>query len=77
MGYYGPKGFYELKGSVAPAYVAPPAMDEAVARMLWEVSEKLTGVEWPAEEKSRASVVKRQAALMQKPFETDPVPRKK
>lgn len=46
MGYYGPDGFYELKGAVGPAVVAARAKDEAVARRLWEVSENLTGVEW-------------------------------
>jgi hypothetical protein len=46
-GYYGPNGFYELKGEVAPAKVFPQAKDEAVARKLWEVSERLTGVKWP------------------------------
>ncbi len=45
--YYGPNGFYELKGAVAPAKVFPRAKDEAVARQLWEVSEQLTGVKWP------------------------------
>jgi NAD(P)-dependent dehydrogenase (short-subunit alcohol dehydrogenase family) len=48
-GYYGPNGFYELKGRVAPAVVSPQAKDEAVAAQLWEVSERLTGVKWPAE----------------------------
>ena len=47
MGYYGPNGFYELKGPVAPAKVLPQAKDETVARKLWEVSERLTGVRWP------------------------------
>jgi hypothetical protein len=49
MGYYGPNGFYELKGPVAPAFVAAVAKDEATARKLWEASERLTGVEWPAQ----------------------------
>jgi NAD(P)-dependent dehydrogenase (short-subunit alcohol dehydrogenase family) len=47
MGYYGPNGFYELKGPVAPAKVLSQAKDETVARRLWEVSERLTGVQWP------------------------------
>ena len=47
MGYYGPNGFYEMKGAVAPAKIFPQAKDEAVARRLWEVSERLTGVNWP------------------------------
>ena len=55
-GYYGPNGFYELKGSVAPAKVFPQAKDEAVARKLWEVSERLTGVEWPAREQTSETV---------------------
>ena len=46
MGYYGPNGFYELKGPVAPAKVMPQAKDEAVAHKLWDVSEQLTGVQW-------------------------------
>jgi len=59
MGYYGPNGFYELKGPVASAYVAPKAKDEGLARKLWEVSEKLTAVQWPVEEQSRASFLSR------------------
>jgi NAD(P)-dependent dehydrogenase (short-subunit alcohol dehydrogenase family) len=55
MGYYGPNGFYELKGPVASAYVAPQARDETSARKLWEVSEKLTGVEWPGMERTDIS----------------------
>jgi len=48
-GYYGPNGFYELKGPVAPAAIFPQAKDEVVAAKLWEVSERLTGVKWPAD----------------------------
>jgi len=48
-GYYGPNGFYELKGPVAPAKVFPQVKDEVVARKLWAVSEQLTGVTWPAQ----------------------------
>ena len=63
-GYYGPNGFYELKGTVAPAKVFPQAKDEAVARKLWEVSEQLTGVEWPAKDQTPEPVtfsIKREA----------------
>ncbi len=42
--YYGPKGMSERKGSPAPAWVAPQAMDAAAAARLWQVSETLTGV---------------------------------
>ena len=55
-GYYGPDGFYELKGSVAPAKVFPQAKEEAVARKLWEVSEHLTGVQWPETQTGQASI---------------------
>ncbi len=48
MGYYGPGKMFEMKGPVAPAVIAKQAKDEAVARRLWEVSEKLTGVSFPA-----------------------------
>ena len=46
QGYYGPNGFYELKGAVAPAKVMPQAKDESVAGKLWQVSQQLTGVVW-------------------------------
>ena len=42
--YWGPNGFYELKGPPAPAKIMPQARDGNAARRLWEVSEKLTGV---------------------------------
>jgi hypothetical protein len=47
-GYYGPKNFLEMKGPVAVARVAATAKDTAVAQKLWELSEELTGVAWPA-----------------------------
>jgi len=43
-GYYGPNGFYELKGPPAPAKIMPQAKDFAAAAMLWDVSATLTGV---------------------------------
>jgi NAD(P)-dependent dehydrogenase (short-subunit alcohol dehydrogenase family) len=43
-GYYGPNGFYELKGPPAPAKIMPRAQDAAVAARLWDVSAALTGV---------------------------------
>jgi NAD(P)-dependent dehydrogenase (short-subunit alcohol dehydrogenase family) len=55
-GYYGPNGFYELKGPVAPAKVFPQATDQAVARRLWAVSEQLTGVTWPEADQPRDAV---------------------
>lgn len=44
--YYGPRGFYELKGPPAPALVAAQAQDAAAAARLWAVSEDLTGAHW-------------------------------
>jgi hypothetical protein len=43
-GYYGPNGFYELKGPPAPAKIMPQAKDVAVTARLWDVSAALTGV---------------------------------
>jgi NAD(P)-dependent dehydrogenase (short-subunit alcohol dehydrogenase family) len=63
-GYYGPNGFYELKGSVAPAKIFPQAKDESVARKLWQVSEQLTGLKWPAKDQTPETVtfsIKRKA----------------
>jgi hypothetical protein len=42
-GYYGPHGFYELKGTPVPPYIAKQAKDLAVAKQLWDVSERLIG----------------------------------
>ena len=42
-GYYGPNGFYEMKGPPAPAKIMPQAKDAAVAARLWDVSATLTG----------------------------------
>jgi NAD(P)-dependent dehydrogenase (short-subunit alcohol dehydrogenase family) len=40
-GYYGPDALGETRGYPAPARVPPAALDEAVARRLWEASDKL------------------------------------
>jgi NAD(P)-dependent dehydrogenase (short-subunit alcohol dehydrogenase family) len=48
-GFYGPDGLFELAGRPAHARVANRARDVAIAGRLWEVSEELTGVQWPAE----------------------------
>ena len=46
-GYYGPKGFQEMRGDeVVAAQVAPQACDEAAAARLWNVCEELTGVRY-------------------------------
>jgi len=43
-GYYGPNGFFELKGPPAAAKIMPQANDAAAAARLWDVSAALTGV---------------------------------
>ena len=40
--YYGPTGFKEFRGRVGDAYRDPSTIDEASAKRLWELSEKLT-----------------------------------
>ncbi|KAA1015108.1 SDR family NAD(P)-dependent oxidoreductase [Paraburkholderia panacisoli] len=47
-GYYGPTGFFELKGPPGEAQIARPARDQAVATRLWEISEALTHARWPS-----------------------------
>ncbi|MCS0500898.1 SDR family oxidoreductase [Ancylobacter mangrovi] len=46
--YYGPDGIYELKGPPKLAKAMPQAHDKKVAAQLWEISESLTGVSFPA-----------------------------
>jgi NAD(P)-dependent dehydrogenase (short-subunit alcohol dehydrogenase family) len=44
-GYYGPQGFWEMRGGdVGPAQVASGALDLAAAARLWSECERLTGV---------------------------------
>jgi NAD(P)-dependent dehydrogenase (short-subunit alcohol dehydrogenase family) len=43
-GYYGPNGFYELRGPPSQAKIMPQAQDAAAAARLWDVSAELTGV---------------------------------
>jgi hypothetical protein len=45
--YWGPSGYFELKGPPAPARIRPHARDQSVAARLWHVSELLTGVTFP------------------------------
>lgn len=43
-GYYGPSGFYEMKGAPVPAKVMPQAKDRVTSERLWDLSERATGV---------------------------------
>jgi NAD(P)-dependent dehydrogenase (short-subunit alcohol dehydrogenase family) len=45
--YIGPGGFRHLRGYPAVSEPAPQALDETTARLLWDLSEELTGVTWP------------------------------
>jgi NAD(P)-dependent dehydrogenase (short-subunit alcohol dehydrogenase family) len=45
--YIGPDGFMAIKGSPVVEQPRPQALDEAVAKRLWTVSEELTGVVYP------------------------------
>ena len=47
-GYYGPAGFYELKGATASAHISANAQDIIAARRLWDISTQLTGAQWPS-----------------------------
>jgi NAD(P)-dependent dehydrogenase (short-subunit alcohol dehydrogenase family) len=47
-GYYGPDGWREMRGRPVRVDCRPQAKDEAAARRLWELSETLTGVSFPA-----------------------------
>jgi len=42
--YFGPRGFYEMRGYPKKVGTTPAAQNELDARRLWEISEKLTGV---------------------------------
>ena len=45
-GYYGPNGFLEVRGLPAPARLPRGARDANAAILLWEASERLTGVRY-------------------------------
>jgi len=45
-GFYGPTGFMDFVGPVGDCVIAPHAVDKAVSKKLWDVTEKETGVTW-------------------------------
>ena len=53
-GYYGPDGFYEMRGDPAPAKVMAKAKSEATARRLWETAEDLTDVRYLSDVRAEA-----------------------
>ena len=48
-GYYGPNGFYEMKGTPAPAKIMPQALDADVSARVWDASIALTGAMWSSD----------------------------
>ncbi len=46
--YWGPDGWLEIKGDPAPGRISPQANDRSAQDRLWEESERLTGVTYPA-----------------------------
>jgi NAD(P)-dependent dehydrogenase (short-subunit alcohol dehydrogenase family) len=52
--YFGPKGFYEMRGYPVKVGTTPAAKNELDARRLWDVSEKLTGVSFLSRESNTA-----------------------
>jgi len=46
-GYFGPTDFFDIRGSVGDAAIVRRAMDEEVARRLWDASEELVGQVFP------------------------------
>jgi hypothetical protein len=45
--YFGPQGILEMSGKPGRGKIMPWAKDPDANRQLWEVSEQLTGAEWP------------------------------
>lgn len=48
-GYYGPGGFYEMKGPPVPAKIMPQAQDADMAARFWDASIALTGAMWSSD----------------------------
>lgn len=46
-GYYGPDGFYEMRGKITLAKIAHRALDVNIAEKLWSESEKLAQLRFP------------------------------
>lgn len=44
--YFGPTGFYEMKGKAGKAKATDLSKDKVIAKRLWEVSEKLVGLKY-------------------------------
>ena len=53
--YYGPKGWWEMRGAPVKVGRTKAARREADARRLWEVSEQRTGVRFPFERGAAAA----------------------
>jgi NAD(P)-dependent dehydrogenase (short-subunit alcohol dehydrogenase family) len=44
--YFAPERMFQLKGDPVPLRIPKPAQNEAAARQLWEMAERLTGSAW-------------------------------
>lgn len=57
--YYGPDGFFEMRGHPTKVEPIDRSKDEADAKKLWEVSEELTGISfnWPIRVTSSAQIM--------------------
>lgn len=44
--YFGPKGFLEMFGKTGKADSTPLALNEEIAKQLWDISEELTGIKY-------------------------------
>jgi NAD(P)-dependent dehydrogenase (short-subunit alcohol dehydrogenase family) len=48
-GFYGPGGLFGITGAPVAAFVSNRGRDLDAAHKLWQVSEQMTGVEWPVD----------------------------
>ncbi|WP_213805309.1 oxidoreductase [Granulicella sp. dw_53] len=58
-GYYGPRGLFEMSGPPVPVPIPEKARDTAVAKKLWEESERLTNIPFEVAAPSPLELAKR------------------
>ncbi|PZQ09769.1 MAG: short chain dehydrogenase [Rhodanobacter denitrificans] len=61
--YYGPDALGESRGHPTAARIPPQALDRAVAARLWDASERLTGMRFPADATPDPSIAGRAPAI--------------
>ena len=62
-GFYGPDGPGQLRGNPTRVLPASGALDEQIARRLWEVSERLTGIRFQWMDPSRIPLLRRREGV--------------